>query len=172
MALIFGLALCALAIAGVFVCLRRRAKAAGARSRTPLARSRCADLLLPAGDPFEPDVTCETALHALITSGRRCAPVAVRRKFIGILTLSDFAKLGERNPAFVYVAAIMTPADHMIALQPSTSGADALRSLHESGHHQLPVLSNGGTLVGFVSRASLNHRVRAPRSSRQREVRI
>lgn len=164
-----GLVLAAVLVA---VVLRLQRKQAWLRSSAPFSRLRCVDVCCKPGDAIEPDVTCAVALRLLITSGRRCAPVCVRRKFIGMLTLTDFAKLGERNPAFVYVAAIMTPVEELMALQPGASGAEAYHRLYESGHHQLPVVSKNGSLLGFVSRASLRRSKpeRRPRI-RAREIR-
>ena len=72
-----------------------------------------------------------------------------------MLRLGDFAKLRDRNLDFVYVAAIMTPAEHVLSLAPETRAGEALRRFIQSGHQELPVLSKAGALLGFVSREAV-----------------
>lgn len=118
----------------------------------PTVRARCADLMDRPGAALQPDITCAEALRKLISSGQRSAPIAVGRKFIGILALSDFAKLGARDPQYVYVSVIMTPAERLVKLEPATPGTEAQRRLFESGYHQLPVVGKTGALLGFINR--------------------
>jgi Zn-dependent protease/CBS domain-containing protein len=118
----------------------------------PAAKTRCIDLMDRPGSTLQPDVTCSAALRELIASGRRSAPVAVGRRFLGILALSDFAKLGDRDPDYVYTGGIMTPAEKLVTLEPATPGAEALQRLVESGYHQLPVVGKTGALLGFINR--------------------
>lgn len=116
------------------------------------AKTRCVDLMDRPGTALQPDTTCSAAWQELISSSRRSAPIAVGRRFLGILALSDFAKLGDRDPDFVYVGAIMTPAEKLIVLEPATPSAEALKRLFESGYHQLPVIGKTGALLGFINR--------------------
>lgn len=144
-----AMAFCALALAWQGVRRIRRRKA------VQKLEKRCLDMLVRPGESFQPDIICAQALNELITSGRRAAAVTVGSKFIGVLRLGDFAKLRDRDLDFVYVGAIMTPAERVLALAPETPAGEALRRLTESGCQELPVLSKGGALLGFVSREAV-----------------
>lgn len=116
------------------------------------AARRCIELMDRPGSSLQPDITCADALHLLINSGRRYAPIVVGRKFIGLVSLNDFARLGSRDAAYVYVSSIMTRADELVVLQPATSVSEALKRLSETGCDQLPVIGKAGALLGFVNR--------------------
>ncbi len=120
-----------------------------------LAGVRCADLVDPPAGSFQPDMTCAHALRRMIETRRRAVPVAVSGRLLGLLTLDDFAKLGERDPAFVYVSTIMTPAARLAKLSPDLSGVEALKELSSTGHPQLPVVDKQGMLLGFITRQTL-----------------
>lgn len=121
----------------------------------PLASVRCADLVDPPADAFQPDMTCSQALARMIETRRRAVPVAVGKRLLGILTLDDFAKLGEHDAQYVYVSAIMTPVSDLRKLSPDVSGLEALKQLASSGHQQLPVVDGSGILLGFITRETL-----------------
>lgn len=121
----------------------------------PLAGVRCADLVDPPAGAFQPDTTCSQALARMIEARRRAVPVAVGKRLLGILTLDDFAKLGEHDAQYVYVSAIMTPVSDLHKLSPDVSGLEALKQLASSGHQQLPVVDADGILLGFITRETL-----------------
>lgn len=121
----------------------------------PLASVRCADLVDPPSRAFQPDMTCAQALAQMIGTRRHAVPVAVGRRLLGIISLNDFAKLGTSDANYVYVSAIMTPLAQLQKLAPELSGLEAFNELASSGHPQLPVVDQHGTLLGFVTRETL-----------------
>lgn len=121
----------------------------------PLAALRCADLVDPPSGGFQPDMSCAQALTRMIETRRRAVPIAVGRRLLGMLTLDDFAKLGTHDPHFVYVSAIMTPVERLHKLAPDVSGLEAFKELASSGHPQLPVVDDNGTLLGFITSETL-----------------
>lgn len=121
----------------------------------PLAAVRCGDLAVPPAGSFQPDMTCTQALATMIGTQRDAVPVAVGSRLLGMLALNDFAKLGSSDPNYVYVSAIMTPVAQLQKLAPDLSGLDAFKELASSGHPQLPVVDQNGTLLGFVTRETL-----------------
>jgi CBS domain-containing protein len=108
----------------------------------------------PPGEALQPDMTCEAALREMMASRRRVLPVAFGDRFLGLVTLPDFAALDGRDPKSVYVTAIMTRLADLVAVAPDVSALDALKRLSESGHHQLPVVE-GERLIGFISEGTL-----------------
>ncbi|HET9096794.1 MAG TPA: site-2 protease family protein [Candidatus Baltobacteraceae bacterium] len=121
----------------------------------PLASVRCADLVDPPSRAFQPDMTSAQALAQMIGTRRRAVPISVGRRLLGIITLNDFAKLGTSDANYVYVSAIMTPVEQLQKLAPDLSGLEAFNELASSGHPQLPVVDQSGTLLGFVTRETL-----------------
>ncbi|HTJ24905.1 MAG TPA: site-2 protease family protein [Candidatus Limnocylindria bacterium] len=121
---------------------------------TPLKGVRCEALADPPGEALQPDMTCESALREMVKSRRRVLPVALDGRFLGLVTLPDFATLDGRDPQSVYVTAIMTRLDDLVTVAPDVSALDALKRLSESGHHQLPVVEDD-RLIGFISEGTL-----------------
>ena len=137
----------------------------------PLASVRCSELLDPAAATFQPDTTCEQALARMIETRRRAAAVTVGRRLLGMLSMEDFSKLGTRDPRYVYVGAIMTPASELHKVLPDVSGLEAFKELASSGHPQLPVVDKHGMLLGFVSRDTLSRVLSFQREERPHVVR-
>ncbi len=120
--------------------------------KASLSPETCADMMDSPGEALEPDVTCAYALQQMISARHRTMPIASGGNLIGLVSLSDFAKIGNRNPGELYVTAIMTPAANLLTVAPETSALDAFKSLTASRYHQIPVVNGKGHLQGFISR--------------------
>lgn len=118
----------------------------------PLGHTHCADIMDAVTETLDPDTSCSQAMQAMLKARRRVAPVIRDERLLGLVTLSDFAKLGERDPSSVRVSEIMTPYADLIRLAPSTTALDAIKRLGDSGHAQLPVVDASQSLRGFVTR--------------------
>ncbi|HEV3153841.1 MAG TPA: CBS domain-containing protein [Candidatus Baltobacteraceae bacterium] len=124
-------------------------------SPAALKNARCADIMQPAACIVDPDFTCERTFQSMAATRSRFAAVVVDGALAGLVTIGDFARLRGRDPASLFLGAIMTPAKDLITLAPQTIALDALRALDESHVHQMPVLSAGRKLEGFITRETL-----------------
>src|SRR5579885_929067 len=115
----------------------------------------CADVMERPACVIERYATCAEAIQAMAQSRSRYAAVASNGVLAGMVTIADFARLRGRDPADICVSAIMTHARDLTTLAPQTMVLDALRLLDEDGYHQLPVISGGRKLEGFITRETL-----------------
>jgi Zn-dependent protease len=116
----------------------------------PLGELRAGNVADPAPPSIEPDVTCKTALERMVKMRQRALPVVIGPRLLGLVTLADFAKLGERPGETAYVTAIMTPAGRLVTLVEDVPALDAFKLLAQSGYRQLPVLDAQERLIGFI----------------------
>lgn len=62
------------------------------------------------------------------------------QELLGMMTLRDLRRFTLKEWSLTRVGEAMTPVHHVATLTPGMSASDALRSLHESGQEQLPVV--------------------------------
>lgn len=126
----------------------------------PLKKLRCGDVADPAGSSITPDTICDRALEMMASGRRRVLPVSAGDEFIGLLTLSDFAKIPRSNGAgLAAVGSIMTPAAQVVRVTPDTDALQALKELADSAFHQLPVVNQRGELSGFITSDTIRRAV-------------
>jgi Zn-dependent protease/CBS domain-containing protein len=126
-----------------------------------------ADIAIPSPEPVPADATADVALQIMMRTGNRALPVVLGDQLLGILTMGDFVKLTDRGPADVYVTSLMTRAADLKSAKPSTSAIDVLQMLSKAGVAQIPVIDDGGTLIGFVTRESILKRLPLQRELRK-----
>jgi Zn-dependent protease/CBS domain-containing protein len=105
-----------------------------------------ASALLPA------DALADAALRLMLAKGARALPVVLGERFVGLVTLRDFAHAEASELPRTYVTAIMKRAPDVQTLAPTAKADDALRLLNTTGFHQLPIVGADGTFLGFVTR--------------------
>jgi Zn-dependent protease/CBS domain-containing protein len=109
-------------------------------------------LAVPATLTVAADTLGDAALKAMLAGGVRAMPVMLGDRFIGLVTIGDFAKLDAETLAHTYVTALMKRVDVLTTIAPDAQGEDALLILGKTGFHQLPVVDAEGTFLGFVTR--------------------
>jgi arabinose-5-phosphate isomerase len=119
----------------------------GSLGRRLLLRVR--DVMLPPGRVLRPGATMRDAVVSL-AHDRGLAIVAADGHLTGVLTTGDLTRLAERDPTFLErsVSDVMTRA-------PKTAGPDDLAGaavgvMQRHGVIVLPVVENGGAIVGVV----------------------
>src|SRR5579872_1143643 len=117
------------------------------------------DIAVPPPPPLPADATADVALQTMMKTGSRALPVMLGDQLLGILTMSDFAKLADRSPADAYVTSLMTRIDDLKAALPSARAVDVVQTLLRSGVGQIPVVDESGTLLGLVTRDSVLRRL-------------
>lgn len=109
-------------------------------------------LAVPATQTVAADTLGDAALKTMLANGVRAMPVMLGDRFIGLVTMGDFAKLDATALAHTYVTAMMKRLDDLTTIAPDSQGEDALLLLGKTGFHQLPVVDADGTFLGFVTR--------------------
>jgi len=105
------------------------------------------------------DARADAALQLMMKTGHRAFPVMLGDQLLGILSMSDFAKLGDRGPAEAYVTSLMTRVEDLKTASPTTKATDVLQMLSQTGLGQIPVMDESGVLLGFVTRENILRRL-------------
>ena len=121
------------------------------------------DIAVASPPPLPADATADVALQTMMKSGSRALPVMLGDQLLGILTMGDFTKLGDRPPADAYITSLMTRIDDLKSALPNASAVEVVRTLLRNGVGQIPVIDESGTLLGFVTRDSVLRRLGLPR---------
>lgn len=124
-----------------------------------LAGLTAKDLAEPPPQALPADATADVALQLMMKTGHRAFPVMLGDQLLGILSMSDFAKLGDRAPSQAYVTSLMTRTEDLKRVSPSTDANEVLRLLSSTGLGQIPVMDDTGTLYGFVTRENVLRRL-------------
>ncbi|MFL5402043.1 MAG: SIS domain-containing protein [Gemmatimonadales bacterium] len=110
---------------------------------------RVGDVMLPAGRVLRPDATMKDAVVSL-AHDRGLAMVAENGHLTGVLTTGDLTRLAERDPRFYErgVSEVMTRSPQTASPQ-DLAGA-AVGTMQNRGIMVLPVVDEGGAIVGVV----------------------
>lgn len=119
------------------------------------------DIAVAPPSPIAADATAAIALQTMIKSGAKALPVMLGDQLLGILTMSDFAKLSDRGPEDAYVTSLMTRVADLTSALPTTDAVDVIKMLAQKGVAQIPIIDEAGNLVGFVTRESVLQRLPA-----------
>jgi Zn-dependent protease/CBS domain-containing protein len=109
-------------------------------------------LAVPAAETVAADALAESALKLMLAKGVRAMPVMLGERFIGLVTLADFATIDAEALAHTYVTALMKRTEDLTTIAPDGQADEALLTLGKTGFHQLPVVDAEGTFLGFVTR--------------------
>jgi arabinose-5-phosphate isomerase len=119
----------------------------GSLGRRLLLRVR--DVMLPAGRVLRPDATMRDAVVSL-AHDRGLAMISEDGHLAGVLTTGDLTRLAERDPSFYErrVAEVMTRAPKTTS--PDDLAGAAVGVMQDRGIMVLPVVDDGGVIVGVV----------------------
>lgn len=123
-----------------------------------LAGVTVAQLMTPPVAWVSPYITLSAAAERYFLEHRaRCLPVEPEvdgQAFDGIVCLSDLQRTPRAEWEVDRVRDVMTAADAVVTVTPSTPAADAMRLMAEHNVNQLAVVEDG-RLLGFVDRGSV-----------------
>ena len=110
---------------------------------------RVSDVMLPAGRVLRPDATMKDAVVSLAHE-RGLAMVGDNGHLAGVLTTGDLTRLAERDPNFLQcrVSDVMTRSAKTAA--PTDLAAAAVGAMERFKVIVLPVVDEGGSIVGVV----------------------
>lgn len=119
----------------------------GSLGRRLLLRVR--DVMLPPGRLLGPDATMRDAVVGL-AHDRGLAMVVAADRLAGVLTTGDLTRLAERDPGFLDRPAVEVMTRTPKVASPDDLAAAAVASMERHGVIALPVVENGGRVVGVV----------------------
>ena len=146
------------ALIGWFLFQAGRSEAYQSELAMSLRGLRASSVATAPPPPLPPNVSARDATEALLHSGQRAAPVVADGRLIGIVTLTDLARVHASSPD-APVSALMTPVDKVKSVSPASDAMQALNLLAQNGYHQVPVIDETGTLAGFVTREGVLQRL-------------
>jgi arabinose-5-phosphate isomerase len=119
----------------------------GSLGRKLLLRVR--DVMLPPQGVLAPDATMRDGVMALARH-RGLAVIAEQNRVVGVVTAGDLSRLAQSDPGF-----LDSPATAVMTRTPKTAGAEELAAavlgrMERHGIMAMPVLDDGGRLVGVV----------------------
>jgi len=95
----------------------------------------------------------------VLTGGRRCFLVAENGRLLGLLTLTDVAKVPRADWAETTAGQVMVPWERTIRVQPETTLLAALKAMDDANVNQVPVVE-GDRIIGVLSRERVLHYIR------------
>jgi CBS-domain-containing membrane protein len=137
---------------GWFLLLSAQAEQRQGQLQTALRGHSALQLAVPAEATLNADTHADTALKLMLSKGVRALPVVLGDRFVGLVTLGDFAHVDGPSLEDTYVTAVMKRDHDVTTISPSAPASEALALLGKTGYHQLPVVDVDGMFLGFVTR--------------------
>lgn len=137
---------------GWFLLLSAQGEQRQAELQVALRGHSALQLAVPPAETLAADTHADTALRLMLGKGVRALPVVLGERFVGLVTLGDFAHVDGTSLDQTYVTAVMKRAEDVTTIAPSADAAQALAILGKTGFHQLPVVDADGAFLGFVTR--------------------
>lgn len=104
---------------------------------------------------MSPDVSVESFVRDhLLVADQRAYPILADGQLVGLATVEDVRRVPQERWPLTLVSEIMTPAEELVTVTPSSDAEQALELLSRRDVEQLPVLESG-RVVGLVRRRDL-----------------
>ncbi|HJX87418.1 MAG TPA: KpsF/GutQ family sugar-phosphate isomerase, partial [Gemmatimonadales bacterium] len=110
---------------------------------------RVGDVMIPPGRPLGPESTMRDAVVSL-AHDRGLAMVVAGDRLAGVLTTGDLTRLAERDPGFLARPAVEVMTRTPKTASPGDLAAAAVSTMERHGVIVLPVVEDGGHVVGVV----------------------
>jgi len=110
---------------------------------------RVGDVMIPPGRPLGPEATMRDAVVSL-AHDRGLAMVVSGDRLAGVLTTGDLTRLAERDPEFLVRPAVEVMTRTPKTASPAELAAAAVATMERHGVIVLPVVEDGGRVVGVV----------------------
>jgi len=102
-----------------------------------------------------PDMTIDHLVNGnILTTGRRCFPVATDSQIMGLMTLHDIKVVPREQWTTETVQQAMTPFDRLKWVRPDEELSSVVRILSEGDVNQVPVVLDN-KIIGMVTRENL-----------------
>ena len=144
---------------GWFLLNAARAEGNSIRMDTLLSRLRARDLMHRTFTEVTPSVSIQTVVDEyMIGKGERAVVIANDDYVIGILTVSDLARVPRGEWASTPAQRIMTPRSEVVTIAAEAPATDVMPLLAQRRLNQLPVIDEG-RMIGIISRRELLDRL-------------
>jgi arabinose-5-phosphate isomerase len=110
---------------------------------------RVGDVMIQPGRPLGPEATMRDAVVSLARD-RGLAMVVTGERLAGVLTTGDLTRLAERDPDFLGRSAVEIMTRSPKTAAPDDLAAAAVATMERHGVIVLPVVEDGGRVVGVV----------------------
>jgi arabinose-5-phosphate isomerase len=110
---------------------------------------RVGDVMIQPGRPLGPEATMRDAVVSL-AHDRGLAMVVTGERLAGVLTTGDLTRLAERDPDFLGRSAVEIMTRSPKTAAPDDLAAAAVATMERHGVIVLPVVEDGGRVVGVV----------------------
>ncbi len=110
---------------------------------------RVGDVMIPPGRPLGPESTMRDAVVSL-AHDRGLAMLVAGERLAGVLTTGDLTRLAERDPDFLARPAMEVMTRTPKTASPGDLAAAAVSTMERHGVIVLPVVEDGGRVVGVV----------------------
>jgi CBS domain-containing protein len=102
-----------------------------------------------------PDITIEQLVNEnILTTGRRCFPVASGGQIKGLITLHNVKTVPREQWSKKLVGEAMTPLESLRSVRPDDDLSSVLRILLENDINQVPVVQNS-SVIGVIARDNI-----------------
>jgi Zn-dependent protease/CBS domain-containing protein len=137
---------------GWFLLLSAQGERRQAQLQVALRGHSALQLAVPAAETLSADTHGDTALKLMLSKRVRALPIVLGDRFVGLVTLGDFAHSDASQLENTYVTAVMKRVADVTTIAPTADALEALAILGKTGFHQLPVVDIDGMFLGFVTR--------------------
>lgn len=98
--------------------------------------------------------------NRILTGGRRCFYVGYADDLIGMLTLRELSGVPRERWDRTSLEQVMVPLERLVKIAPGAPLMSALQAMDDANVAQVPVIDEGGRIVGALSREQILHYVR------------
>lgn len=114
------------------------------------------EIMLSRLEPVPPDITARRLVEEhIMVSDQRAFPVESPAGFLGLICIDDVRRLPRERWDDTTAAQLMTPVAALVTLPPHAEAAQALSLMTRRDVEQIPVLDDGGPLLGLVRRRDI-----------------
>lgn len=144
-----------IAFIGWFLFSAAQATTMQVRLEPVLDATRVADIMQPPGTLAPARISVQQLVDGyILPTGQRAIPIGQFDRFVGMVTLSDIARVPRYEWDNTPTVMIMTPLARLITIDMNRSLNDALALMSQHEINQIPVVE-GERLIGFVNREAV-----------------
>ncbi|MEO8457730.1 MAG: site-2 protease family protein [Chloroflexota bacterium] len=126
--------------------------------KNTLEGTRVGDLVNHAYASAPPDMSVQQLVtDHILGQGQRCVPIVVAGDLLGLITMTDLQRLPSEQWGTTSVFRAMTPREKLLVISPEDDVTHALEMMAAHNVHQLPVIDQNRTFLGFITRGDVLH---------------
>jgi CBS domain-containing protein len=124
--------------------------------KNTLEGTKVKDVLNRAYIAAPPDMSVQQLVNDhILGQGQRAIPIVVAGDLLGLITMSDLRNVPPEQWPTTSVFRAMTPRERLLVVSPDDDITKALELMAAHNVHQLPVVDNNRTFLGFITRGDV-----------------